>query len=889
MDTLHQVFLVMAYAAAIGFFIFGIDDVFFDLQCLRRLRGKRGKPPVPLETLQNEPEKLIAVYIPAWNEGGIVNRMADYARRTLQYDHYDLFIGVYANDAETNRCVDDLVKTSPRIHKAVVPHDGPTSKADCLNCIHRAMIACEIPGRREYRIIALHDAEDILHPLTLKVYNHYVPDQLDMGQLPVFPLELSPWIHWVGNSYLDEFAELHTKDMYAREAIGGVVPSAGVGTAFSRQALDFLASRNEGNPFQEGSLAEDYMVGLELTAAGFKTGFIDHPVRRKVARRDSKGRSLPPKTITERVAVRENFPRRFGQAVRQKARWILGTAFQGWENAGWKGGLAARYTLARDRRAPVVHSINAAGYCVIAYMLADFGIRNSEFGNTMHLRPLFTNGSLLWKIVLVDTALLVYRVGQKAWYVSALYGFQQGLFSIPRYPLANLINMGATFRAMFLYGRHRFTGKPLAWAKTTHIFPAHMDLGGITRTIEDALIDEGLVLRKELETIMEKNPDRSAPRALLEKGVIDERQFLGVWSRHSGLAVESVLPSDIEQELLEKWPEETAVKLHALPIRQLRRGDIQLGFAEPPGERILRRCMEILDAPVDPVLLRPSNLQRLRNRIYPGRILHSSARDPLVGFLESLATADLGRMREYQAQRGCDEAEALVALRLASLPELRELFALAWNASPVDLATKSLSLSILRALGPLFCEVQGLLPLHDGGIALASPLHPAVAARIHNLFGDDVEFSTDTPEGFQKAWKKFEALQPAQSALLDQLVTSKSLSLENAERIRNMRRVVATPVDRLLNQFGLVKRPQILTALRRVGGVETAGDNIHQSDPLGSLLLAPGFSRRTGVVVADISSSGATFRIDGLIASPDLAELHTRCEGLPIRFELFPA
>jgi adsorption protein B len=889
METLQTVFLVLAYTAAIGFFIFGLDDVLFDLQYLRRLRGKRSKPAVSLETLRNEHEKLIAVFIPAWNEGGVVNRMADYARRTLQYDHYDLFIGVYANDPETNRCVDELVKTSPRIHKAVVPHDGPTSKADCLNHIHRAMRACEIPGRREYRIIALHDAEDILHPLTLRIYNHYVPDQLDMGQLPVFPLALSPWTHWVGNTYLDEFAELHTKDMYAREAMGGVVPSAGVGTAFSRRAIDYLASKNDGNPFPGTSLAEDYMVGLELSAAGFRTGFIDHPVRRNVPRRDSKGRARPPKTVVDRVAVRENFPRRFGQAVRQKARWILGTAFQGWENAGWRGGLATRYTLLRDRRAPVVHTINAAGYCVVAYMLADFGVRHSELANTVHIRPLFADHGLLWKIVLVDTALLAYRVGQKAWHVSALSGPMQGFFSIPRYPLANLINMCATARASFLYTRHRLTGRPLAWAKTKHEFPEHPESGAFARTIEDALIDEGVVLRRELESYLEKNPDLTAPRALLAAGVIDEARFSSLWARHSGLAVEAVLPCDLDVGLFEKWPEETAASLEALPIRQNRRGDIQVGFAEPPAERVLRRCTEILDAPVEALLVRPSGLRNLRNRIYPRLVTGDAARDPLGPLLETLPGPDLARMREFQGQRGCDEAEALEALRLVPARDLRELFAKAWGAAPADLASKTPSLSIVRALGPLFCEVHRVLPLHDGTLAIGGPLHPGVAARIRGILGGEMPVCADTPAGFHAVWSKFQALQSSQNALLEQLVATADLSPENSERIRNMRRVVEVPADRLLIQFGLVNRPHILSALRRAGGLETAADAKHRGDPAACGLLAPGFSRRTGVVVAALAPEGATLRLEGLLSAADLAEVHTRCEGLPVRCELFPA
>jgi hypothetical protein len=60
------------FITAIGFLIFGIDDVFFDMQFLRYLRGRRNNRPVSLERLKNEPEKLIAIFIPAWMEGGVM-------------------------------------------------------------------------------------------------------------------------------------------------------------------------------------------------------------------------------------------------------------------------------------------------------------------------------------------------------------------------------------------------------------------------------------------------------------------------------------------------------------------------------------------------------------------------------------------------------------------------------------------------------------------------------------------------------------------------------------------------------------------------------------------------------------------------------------------------
>ena len=36
---------------------------------------------------------------------------------------------------------------------------------------------------------------------------------------------------------MDEFAEWHAKDLVVRESVSGSVPSAGVGTCFSRRAL----------------------------------------------------------------------------------------------------------------------------------------------------------------------------------------------------------------------------------------------------------------------------------------------------------------------------------------------------------------------------------------------------------------------------------------------------------------------------------------------------------------------------------------------------------------------------------------------------------------------------------------------------------------------------
>src|SRR5438128_6044999 len=192
MEVIEQICLVLAYLAAIGFLIGGLDDLFFDSLFLNFLFRSRKTPAISLKELKLAPEQWVALCVPAWEEGGVVDKMAAYAARVVLYEKYDIFVGVYPNDPETNACVDKVCADSPRIHKVMVPHPGPTSKADCLNWIYRGMRLNEVPGVREYAVVAIHDAEDVLHPLAVKVYNYFVPRQYDMAQLPVFALDLSP-------------------------------------------------------------------------------------------------------------------------------------------------------------------------------------------------------------------------------------------------------------------------------------------------------------------------------------------------------------------------------------------------------------------------------------------------------------------------------------------------------------------------------------------------------------------------------------------------------------------------------------------------------------------------------------------------------------------------
>src|SRR5262249_32971139 len=155
------------------------------------------------------------------------------------------------------------------------------------------------------------------------------------------------WWEFTHGTYCDEFAQSHLKELHVRVALGGFLPSAGVGTAYRRRALDRLAWNNGGQPFDPTSLTEDYRTGLELHRLGCSEVLLD--AFSSAQSRERKGAD-PSVRLTGPAATREYFPRPFRAAVRQKARWIAGIALQSWQQFGWQAGPGQLYWLWRDRK-----------------------------------------------------------------------------------------------------------------------------------------------------------------------------------------------------------------------------------------------------------------------------------------------------------------------------------------------------------------------------------------------------------------------------------------------------------------------------------------------------------------------------------------------------------
>lgn len=886
MELLSTVFIVLAYIAAIGFFVFGLDDIIFDFQFIRHSWRTRHDKHTRLDELRAKPEQHIAIFVPAWSEGGIVNRMADYAVKILEYERYDIFIGVYPNDPETVACVEALEKICPRIHKAMCPNPGPTSKADCLNAIYKAMRMREIPGLREYGIIALHDSEDVLHPLTLKIYNYFVPSTFDMGQIPVFPLELSPLKQWIGACYMDEFTELHLKDMLARQEIGGIVPSAGVGTAFARDAVDWLADHNGGDPFVVGNLTEDYFLGIQLKRAGYRTGFINYPIDRLVVDRNDDGKIVSRRYVTEIVAVRENFPMHFWAAVRQRSRWILGISMQCWELAGWEGSLPVRYTLVRDRRAPLVHLINFIGYVVILSWLIEMIFRSLPIVATSYWRPLFTPDSFLWTLILVDTCFLVYRVLIKVFYVKQIYGWKQALFSIPRYPLGNVINFFATCRATWMYVRSRVFGKPLVWIKTTHLFPTTTDLTEFVASVEDLLLQGGKVPRSRIEQLLHNDAAGSVPSKLLQLRLIDEEEFTTLWARFSSIPEKTVTTEDADPRVLELMPEEEAIANGLVSVAEGDDGHLEVAFTEPPSQMVRQDIEARYGRPLSACLITPTNLRILRERLYSRRAMPRYRRD-LSGALADRDPARWREVREIQFRTGRRASDLFINLGYVGADTIRALWGEIYDAEPCSIADEKLDQEALEALGPLFCDLHRLAPLQGGKLVFQDCIHPETMKVIEERLGRCPRPVIDVALPVRNFLRGvFGRINPEQM-LVDRMVAEGSLSASDAADLAALKTLVRTPVHMLVEKLGIADAGSVSRAYAAMSRLpEPAGDF---SAPVARGILRPDFEEATGARILEARDGLVTIGLRNPLRPEDFSEICTRLLLCAVRFVLMPA
>lgn len=436
--------------AGIFFLIGAADDLAVDALWLwLRATGRAKAPMRKRAALVNRPlHGPAAVIIPAWHEAAVIGDTVRHLLSSWPQTTMRLYVGCYRNDPATLAAASAAAKGDPRLRLVIHDRDGPSTKADCLNRLYAALVTDEARSGRRFAMVVFHDAEDMVDPAALGLLDETVAHGADFVQLPVEPLvqRHRGWFaNQLGSHYCEEFAEAHGKALVVRDWLGAGLPGAGVGCAAARGALERLAAaHHEGRPFASDSLTEDYELGLSIAAGGGRC--------RLVRVRGEDGRL---------VATRAFFPNRFEHVVRQKSRWVLGIALQGWDRIGWSGGMLEGWMRARDRRGPLAALVLLIGYALVLLTgLGGLAIL-AGVGEPVPLTP------MLEFLLIANLIAFVWRVAMRFAFTAREYSVAEGLRAVLRLPLANVIAIMAGRRAVLAYVR-TLGGRAAAWDKTEH-------------------------------------------------------------------------------------------------------------------------------------------------------------------------------------------------------------------------------------------------------------------------------------------------------------------------------------------------------------------------------------------------------------------------------------
>lgn len=450
MSELDQWMLWAYLPAAAGCFLLGIDDLLIDAIAWIGRIGPAKLSRTELARIGALPERRMAIMVASWREKGVLSRMIKGNQASIRYTHFDFFLGVYPNDtdAEGGGTVEEafaLARENPRVHVVVNSLAGPTSKGQMVNQIVQGVLAYERETGARFDAFVIHDSEDVIHPESLKLFNWKL-DSADFVQIPVFSLPV-PLTGAVAGTYVDEFAEFHTKDILVRNRLGAAIPSAGVGTALSRALVFKYLLAQSGRLLNERSLTEDYELGALTCSRGFRSAFACYVIRDEWDQ-------------PEFIATREYFPRSLVRSIRQKSRWTLGIAFQGATHVGWPGGWVNRLFLYRDRKGPWSNLLSA--YCLFLLLASClFGLQR-ESQSMAHWLAI---------VLSINLALMANRVFQRGWCVARVYGMWQAWASMFRVPVGQLINACAALQAIRQSFEERWLGIEPRWLKTEHELP----------------------------------------------------------------------------------------------------------------------------------------------------------------------------------------------------------------------------------------------------------------------------------------------------------------------------------------------------------------------------------------------------------------------------------
>ncbi len=593
MGWLDRWILLILAPMALWILISGLDDLFITAVFFATRRGRFRWP--SSEELDACPERRIAILVPLWREQGVIGQMLDRNLAALRYHNYDVFVGVYPNDEPTVQAVTETAARHPRVHMAMASGNGPTSKGDNLNSIFAFLRCFEALRGCHFDVIMTHDAEDLIHPDSLRMIN-WLSRKYAMVQVPVLalPTGIREFTHGL---YCDEFGEYQQKDIPVRQYLGGFLPSNGVGAGFERGALEHLASTRGGRIFDPQCLTEDYENGFGLHALGYPQIFV--PLRF---------------SAEGLMATREYFPRGWSAAVRQRSRWVAGIALQGWERHGWRVPWKQIYWFWRDRKGLVGSLLSPLANLVLVYGIGGWlaAGRNPLVWNMARVMPPW-----LGYCCLSTLEISLVQMAVRMWLSSRIYGWRFAAASPLRLPWGNLVNFVATTRAVAQFLRAHWQKRSLAWMKTDHVYLASGSAAPGQPKLGEVLVRMRSISLGELEdALCACPPDLRLGEYLIARCGLPRERLYQALSTQSGIPLG--IPGNLKWSLqaTRVLPAEWARRWKVLPYR-LVAGQLHVVTSEIPSERMVRELAEISNLELRFRLVLPDHFEALADAYLP--------------------------------------------------------------------------------------------------------------------------------------------------------------------------------------------------------------------------------------------------------------------------------
>lgn len=542
------------------------------------LRRPRVKPPPP-----GQPERPIAIFVPCWQEAPVIARMLEHNFSAIRYRNYHWFVGAYPNDPETQRAVESVIAKHPNVHLALCPHDGPTSKADCLNWVFQCMLLYEQESGARFEVILQHDAEDLVHPQSLEWVSFY-SRFFGMIQTPVLALP-TPVRQLTHGLYCDDFAYSHQVELPARYLLGGFIPSAGVGTAYRRDALEQLAAAESNRVFAPECLTEDYENGYRLHRLGIKQLFI------------------PPVLLEGKpLATREFFPKRFYPALRQRTRWVTGIVFQGWQRHGWGKGWD-RYWFWRDRKGLIGNPLSMAANALFAY-----GVCSGSLHVLFQIEAAVPEFAPL---LVVAGCIGSLQMAARMYCSGRIYGWRFALGVPLRTIPGNLLNSLATAGAARRFFAAQAKREPLVWLKTEHAYPNVIALQQHKRPLADILLAVGSATPEMIaEAERTMRPGISLEEHLVDTGVLSSESLCEALSLLHNLPAAMLDPAMVRMAVARSLPAHIVQEHQVLPV-SVKEGVLSLATPAVPSDRLQEELRSLTSLETEFILVPTDNFKRL--------------------------------------------------------------------------------------------------------------------------------------------------------------------------------------------------------------------------------------------------------------------------------------